>query len=66
MFEIAVKYNELYTQKYPIITQKLKEKGSKYKLLFQRNKLTPQSRANPEVFKIFKNLIEAKIVNAST
>jgi hypothetical protein len=63
MLEMATKYNEMYIEKYPIMTQKLKEKESKYKLLHQRNRLTPHSRLHPEVMKILKNFMEAKIVN---
>lgn len=45
--ETSTKILNIYANEFAETTKKLKEKGSKFKLLHQKNKLTAHSRANP-------------------
>jgi hypothetical protein len=48
-------------QQYPEVTKRLKEKGSKFKLLHQKNKLTAHSRVSPDIMKVMLNVYTHRI-----
>ncbi len=65
LMETATKILNIYGEEYAETTKKLKQKGSKYKLLHQKNKLTPHSRANPQILRMFRNLFQTKILTVT-
>lgn len=50
---------------YEAIGKKLKEKGSKYKFLHLKNKMTPYSRMHPEILLQLWRIFKAKILMSS-
>jgi hypothetical protein len=54
--------SEAYISSYPDISKKMKEKGSKYKLLHMKNRITSHSRMHPEKIKTFKCYFKALVL----
>ena len=59
--ENSRRYYKMYAEQYPETTKKLKEKGSQFKLLHLKNKLTTHSRIHPDTLKCMVNLYTNRV-----
>lgn len=66
MLKQTSKILDIYEAEYANNTRKLKEKGSKNKFFYRKNRMTAHSRANPHILRMLDNLFTAKIMQADS
>lgn len=49
----VARYTDIYSKEFNSITEKLKEKGSRNRLLFKKQKMTRHSRMHPHILETF-------------
>lgn len=60
--EKTKKYLEVYTNAYDAVSKALEQKGSKFKFLRKKHKLTTHSRVQPDILWMFRDFNLAKII----